>query len=108
MFSEDCPDCHGTLDGCRACRLGFVRPSHDERLDTAIDAATVACQGLTDRHVVSLAADDARRLAFESTADEARQLRRDVGQKQGRTLVHTTVAILRPVFHSLERRRDAA
>jgi hypothetical protein len=78
-----------------------------DRLDIAIDNATLACQGLTDRHVVSITAADARRLAFVSFAEQARQLRKDVGQKQGRTLVFTTVAILRPVYESLERCRDA-
>jgi hypothetical protein len=77
-------------------------------LDRAVDEATLVCRGLTDRHIVSIGADDARRLAFVSTVDAARELRKAIGKKTGTVRVSTTVAVLRPVYESLERRRDAA
>lgn len=69
----------------------------DARLQAAIDAAELACRGLTDKHVAGIGADDARVL-LTAADGPLLQLKTALQSKTGTARVWTNVQTLRQVL----------
>jgi hypothetical protein len=73
----------------------------------ALDEARLTCQGLTERHIVSVPMGLARTL-LDAAKSEASELRRKLKSRGASKVIWTTAGELLGVIEELEERYDSA